>query len=155
MTLSETEKLVLHADIVYDTSDEKIRYVNLKLGYLMEDGEVHPTFKRRSMKHDTYYRTLGTIKTKTTQRIFDIAKNFREQTLDEYELLLKLKKDKLQMSNIARGAGRLTEANRISDSVIAMLPYISAWRESLEEIGKEEMKYETKTDSSVPPQVFD
>ena len=75
MSLNDTEKTVIATKVMRFSEKEA-------LDYLKEKG--HQMSKR------TYYRILGRISSKTSKRLFEISKNFKErhlQRIDEFEII--------------------------------------------------------------------
>lgn len=140
MPLSDIERLAVSADITYDTRKEKITYVNGKLGYLDEDGIVLNKFKKVAWTNNTFYRCLEKINRHTMERLFENAKRFKEDTLNDMELLLEIKRGKLQMLQIAKSKGLYTTANQLGDSVVTLLPYISSLREAIKVVMEDDVK---------------
>lgn len=154
MPLSDNERLAISADMTYDTVEEKLLYVNGKLGYLLEDGTINPHLRKRAWDHNKFYRTIGKIETKTMERLYEIAKYFKEETLNDLELLYELKRGKLQMFRQAKAKGSQIVANTISDSIITMMPYLTSLREAIKIIMEEDIKkFERQIETSdlVPP----
>jgi len=132
--LTADEKLILMADMIYTSAEEKVFYVNRKKMYLTPGTtEVDPKWAKVSMKVSTFYKKLAEIKEKTTERVFFIAKDYLPNMLDQYEKLQALEQGKLEVMEIVRSKQKYSEYNRIGDSVIAMQPYLSAWREAIKD----------------------
>ena len=134
MPLDDNDRLILMANALYDSIEEKLRYINYKHGVLLPDGSIDPLKKSRAMAQATYYRKLKKIGEGTTERMLLIAKHFQDDALNQHELIKKLEKDKLQMLELCRAKKDYGGANRIGDSVIALQPYLSAIKESIKDI---------------------
>lgn len=148
MPLNENQKIVVAADMTYDTVVEKLLYVNGKLGYLDEQGEILHQYEHVAWNYQKYYRELGTIETKTLQRLYEIAKHFKEDTLNQMELFEEMQRGKLQMYRQAKAKGLYRDANSISDSLISMQPYLSSMREAIKHIMQEDIVAFEKTKGS-------
>jgi len=132
--LSSTDRLILWADTIYDSTSEKLFYVNRKKGLILPGTtEVDPLKKKQAMTNTTFYRRLKAIGKKTRKRMFQVARSFQTDLIDEHDELVKIKKDKLQVMEILRSQGKYSEFNRMGDSVIAMQPFISAYRETIKD----------------------
>lgn len=158
MPLSDNESLAISAQITYDTSREKITYINGKLGYLDEEGSVLKKFKKVAWTNNTFYRCLQKIDKHTMERLFENAKRFKEDTLNDMELLLEIKRGKLQMLQITKSKGLYSIANQLGDSVVTMLPYISSLREAIKVVMEDDVKryereIEEKQRNLAPPVV--
>ena len=143
--LSEEEKMIIMADTIYDTAHEKLFYVHRKKGLLLPNGELDPLKKKQAMSVPTFYRKLRKIKEKTKTRMYEIAKNFQSDTLDQHELLKKIEKDKLQIMELSRSKKDYSAVNRIGDSIIAMQPYLASIKECIKDIMENDLGGSFKT----------
>jgi len=129
------EQCILVAEKDYDTTEDKVNYVNLRLKKikfekkLKEDGSteikiiVNPYSKPISTSH--YYRKLGEMTKKTRERGQEIAKMYLTDLINEHDTLIQDRKEMKEMIQ------RAQELEKIQIAVIAKREQIDIGRRIL------------------------
>ena len=133
MVVDETDRFIIRAEIMFASQKKRLSYVNSELGcVILADLTVHPKDKQRSISMSTYYKRLGAIGKNTRERMAKISLGFEERLvtyLEELYLVIHLKwEDYWKL----KADGRVPEANKILNDIVAIQPYIVNQEEAVQ-----------------------
>jgi len=139
MTLTDIERLVLKANRLFEKPEQKVAFVNSRLGYLDNSGIVLKGFEGKSMKQAKFYRTLAKIKDRkrTRQRFHEIGKDFLYDTINTLDLYETISNDTEKDIEVAHSNNQILLVNSLRKTLIELQPYITALREDLRELLEE------------------
>jgi len=108
LNLSDLEKYILVAEKDYSSVQSKLNFVNERMYYGREIDKntgkliIYPHNRKLEVKEGTYYRKLGTMKTKINQRGHEISKNYLFNLINERDTLLSDRKEMREIMNNAQ-----------------------------------------------------
>jgi len=133
MKLNYLEECILVAEKDYQTTEDKVNYVNARLKRIkikkgpngetkVERNKLNP---KKPIAESTYYKKLGEMNTKTRERGQQISKTYLTDLINEHDTLIQ---DRKEMREIIQKA---QEAGKIQSVVIAKRDQIDMGRRIL------------------------
>lgn len=133
MELDKIEKCITSAEILYGPLDQKLNYVNVKLGFVRQarDGnkvktETIPGCESQLIKHWRYYEILRRMDSKTIERAQTISKKRFTGLINEHSFLKNIRPEINKLAIKAEDDQKWSQAKKIWDLQIQIGQRIAA-----------------------------
>lgn len=135
MRLNDLEKIILVAEKDYRTTESKLNYVNLKMGFIKINSDreitIRPNCKNKLIQDRTYYRKVGELQTKTKVRANQIMRGMLTELVNEHDTLIEDRKEVRDMMASAMTSEKHMAAARLKITQVELGQRIFAVKQNI------------------------